>query len=208
VLTISLHESGRVLFPGTGFPDEVGGPNAHGSVVNVALPPGTGDAAWLRAVHAVVPALVGAFSPDVLVSQHGCDSHFLDPLAHLAVSVDAQRAVQVMMHELAHGAAHGRWVALGGGGYEIVDVVPRSWAHLVAIAAHSPVEVETDVPDAWRDHVTTLLGRVAPHRMGDGRDTWFRSWEVGYDPDDAVDRAVMRTRKAVFPVHGLDPWFD
>jgi acetoin utilization protein AcuC len=176
--------------------------------VNVALPPGTGDAAWLRAVHSVVPALLRAFSPEVIVSQHGCDSHFLDPLAHLAVSVDAQRAVQAMVHELAHGVAQGRWVALGGGGYEIVDVVPRSWSHLVAIAAHTPVDPQTEVPQAWRDHVQRLLGRPGPTHMGDGRDTWFRSWEVGYDPDDPVDRAVMRTRKAVFPLHGLDPWFD
>jgi acetoin utilization protein AcuC len=208
VLTISVHESGRVLFPGTGFADDVGGPHAPGAAVNVALPPGTGDAAWLRAVHAVVPALVTSFEPDVLVTQHGCDSHFLDPLAHLAVSVDAQRAVQVSLHELAHGVADGRWVALGGGGYEIVDVVPRSWSHLVGVAAHAPVAADAQVPESWREHVVRLLGRPAPAHMGDGRDTWYRSWEVGHDPDDPVDRAVMRTRRAVFPLHGLDPWFS
>jgi acetoin utilization protein AcuC len=207
VLTISVHESGRVLFPGTGFPGDVGGPHAHGCAVNVALPPGTGDAGWLRAVHAVVQPLVRAFEPDVLFSQHGCDSHFLDPLAHLAVSIDAQRAVQEMLHELAHACAHGRWVALGGGGYEVVDVVPRSWAHLVAIAAHTPVSPLDEVPSSWRDHVLRLLGRPGPAHLGDGRDATFRSWEVGYDPDDPVDRAVMHTRSAVFPLHGLDPWF-
>jgi acetoin utilization protein AcuC len=207
VLTVSVHESGRVLFPGTGFPGDVGGPHAHGYAVNVALPPGTGDAGWLRAVHAVVQPLVRAFEPDVLFSQHGCDSHFLDPLAHLAVSVDAQRAVQEMLHELAHACSRGRWVALGGGGYEVVDVVPRSWAHLVAIAAHTPVSPQDEVPSSWREHVVRLLGRPGPAHMGDGRDATFRSWEVGYDPDDPVDRAVMRTRKAVFPLHGLDPWF-
>lgn len=208
VLTISVHESGRVLFPGTGFADDVGGPQALGAAVNVALPPGTGDAPWLRAVHAVVPALVREFEPDVLVTQHGCDSHFLDPLAHLAVSVDAQRAVQMSLHELAHAAAGGRWVALGGGGYEIVDVVPRSWSHLVGIAAHAPVPAATEVPQSWREHVVRLLGRPGPAHMGDGRDAWYRSWEVGHDPEDPVDRAVMRTRKAVFPLHGLDPWFS
>jgi acetoin utilization protein AcuC len=150
---------------------------------------------------------VHAFQPDVLVTQHGCDSHFLDPLAHLAVSVDAQRAVQVSLHELAHGAAKDRWVALGGGGYEIVDVVPRSWSHLVGVAAHAPVDPQVEVPRAWREHVMRLLGRPGPLHMGDGRDTWYRSWDVGHDPDDPVDRAVMRTRKAVFPLHGLDAWF-
>jgi acetoin utilization deacetylase AcuC-like enzyme len=82
VLTISLHETGMSLFPGTGFANEIGGPEALGSAVNVALPAGTGDAGWLRAFHAVVPQLVGAFAPEVIVSQHGCDSHRLDPLTH------------------------------------------------------------------------------------------------------------------------------
>ena len=91
VLTISLHETGLTLFPGTGFANEIGGPNAQGSAVNVALPAGTGDAGWLRAFHAVVPQLVGAFEPEVIVSQHGCDSHRLDPLTHLNISVDGQR---------------------------------------------------------------------------------------------------------------------
>jgi acetoin utilization protein AcuC len=208
VLTISVHESGRALFPGTGFADELGGRTAEGTAVNVALPPGTGDAGWLRAVHAVVPPLVRAFAPDVLVTQHGCDSHMLDPLAHLAVTLDAQRTVQSTLHDLAHEVCDGRWVATGGGGYEVVDVVPRSWAHLVAIAAHRPLPPETEVPQRWRDHVSMLTGHRGPLRMTDGVQPWWRSWEVGYDPDDAVDRAVMATRKAVFPLHGLDPWFD
>jgi len=159
-------------------------------------------------VHAVVHPVVRAFAPDVLVTQHGCDTHFLDPLAHLAVSLDAQRAAAVSLHELSHEVCDGRWLATGGGGYEVVDVVPRSWAHLVGIAAHAPVAPTTDVPVDWLDHVRRLLGRQGPARMTDGRDPWFRSWEVGYDPEDAVDRAVMATRKATFPLHGLDPWFD
>ena len=91
VLTISMHESGRYLFPGTGFPEDVGGPGAEGYAVNIALPPGTTDAAWLRAFHAVVPPLLAEFRPEVLVTQQGCDSHVLDPLAHLGLTVDAQR---------------------------------------------------------------------------------------------------------------------
>ncbi len=95
MLTISLHETGQALFPGTGFPTDVGGPGAEGSAVNVALPPGTGDAGWLRAFHAVVPPVVRAFGPDVLVTQHGCDSHMDDPLAHLmlSASTDSGRAI-------------------------------------------------------------------------------------------------------------------
>src|SRR4051794_5716923 len=124
VLTISLHETGQMLFPGTGFPVDLGGPGALGSAVNVALPPGTGDGGWLRAYHAVVPPLVREFRPDVLVTQQGCDSHVDDPLAHLMLSVDGQRASYLALHDLAHEVSAGRWVATGGGGYAVVEVVP------------------------------------------------------------------------------------
>jgi acetoin utilization protein AcuC len=208
VLTISLHETGRVLFPGTGDAADVGGGDAAGAAVNVAFPPGTGDAGWLRAFDAVVPALLRAFDPDVLVTQHGCDSHVLDPLAHMALSLDAQRASYAALHDLAHSYARGRWVAVGGGGYEVVDVVPRAWAHLVAIAAHRPVEPTARVPDGWRLYVQERVGRPGPARFTDGRDASFTPWSRGHDPADPVDRAVMATRRAVFPLHGLDPWFD
>src|SRR3954451_20216865 len=208
VLTISLHETGRVLFPGTGDAADVGGGKAAGSAVNVAFPPGTGDAGWLRGFHAVVPPLLRAFAPDVLVTQHGCDSHALDPLAHLALSLDAQRASYVALHDLAHELCEGRWVATGGGGYEVVDVVPRAWAHLVGIAAHRPIEPSSDVPPAWREYVQARCGRPAPGRMTDGAYPDSKSWATGYDPADPIDRAVLATRKALFPLHGLDPWFD
>jgi acetoin utilization protein AcuC len=208
VMTISLHETGRVLFPGTGFAGDTGGPRADGSAVNVAFPPGTSDGPWLRAFHAVVPPLVRAFEPQILFTQQGCDSHALDPLAHMALSLDCQVESYKALHELAHEAAGGRWVAVGGGGYELVDVVPRAWSHLVGIAAHHPIDPTTAVPAAWRDYVMERLGRQSPQRMTDGREPWYRSWATGHDPEDAVDRTVMATRKAVFPLHGLDPWFD
>lgn len=208
VTTISVHESGHTLFPGTGYPGDVGGAGAEGTAVNVALPAGTGDAGWLRAIHAVVRPVVREVRPQVLVTQHGCDTHVLDPLANLRVSVDGQRAAAMMMHELAHEVTGGRWLALGGGGYELVDVVPRAWAHLVGVAAHHPVEPTTAVPEAWLDYVTAALGQPGPRRMTDGEPASFATWESGYDPADPVDQAVMATRKAVFPLLGLDPWFD
>jgi acetoin utilization protein AcuC len=205
VLTISLHETGQMLFPGTGFPEDNGGPNAEGHAVNVALPPGTADAGWLRAFHAVVPPLVREFAPDVLVTQHGCDSHTEDPLAHLMLTVDGQRASYVALHDLAHEVCGGRWVATGGGGYAVVDVVPRSWTHLMAIVGGRPLEPATDVPPGWRAHVLTRLGRQGPFRMTDGRAPVYRDWSQGYDPSTWLDRAINATRTAVFPVHGLDP---
>ncbi|APY90875.1 acetoin utilization protein AcuC [Streptomyces alfalfae] len=207
VLTVSLHEHPRTLFPQTGWPEETGaGGTAEGSAVNVALPAGTGDAGWLRAFHAVVPELLAEFRPQVLVTQHGADTHFDDPLAHLAVSLDAQRAVQVACHGLAHEHADGRWVALGGGGYAVVDVVPRSWTHLVAIAAGRPVEPATPIPESWRQEAYARTRQLAPGRMTDGR--WpvdWRGWEAGYDPADRLDQAVLAARRAAFPLRGLLP---
>ncbi|MFE0533485.1 acetoin utilization protein AcuC [Streptomyces nigra] len=202
VLTISLHEHPATLFPQTGWPQETGA--AEGAAVNVALPAGTGDEGWLRAFHAVVPELLADFRPQVLVTQHGADTHFEDPLAHLAVSLDAQRAVQVSCHELAHEYADGRWIALGGGGYAVVEVVPRSWTHLVAIAAGRPIEPTTPIPERWRQEVYARTRQLGPARMTDGR--WpasWADWEDGYDPADRLDQAVLATRKAVFPLRGL-----
>ncbi|MEU9148202.1 acetoin utilization protein AcuC [Streptomyces sp. NPDC048349] len=203
VLTVSLHEHPRTLFPQTGWPQETGGAAAEGSAVNVALPAGTGDEGWLRAFHAVVPELLADFRPQVLVTQHGADTHFEDPLAHLAVSLDAQRAVQESCHRLAHEYADGRWLALGGGGYAVVDVVPRSWTHLVAIAAHRPVDPVTAVPASWRDEVYARTRQLAPARMTDGREVAWRAWDAGYDPADRTDQAVLATRRAVFPLRGM-----
>ncbi|MFG2114888.1 acetoin utilization protein AcuC [Streptomyces sp. NPDC048718] len=206
VLTISVHEHPRTLFPHTGWPQETGatGPG-EGSAVNLPLPAGTGDEGWVRAFHAVVPELLADFRPQVLVTQHGADTHFEDPLTHMAVSLDAQRAVQVACHDLAHSYAEGgRWLALGGGGYAVVDVVPRSWAHLVAIAAHAPVDPESVIPPSWRDEVYARTRQPGPRRMTDGR--WpvaWREWTDGYDPADRLDQAVLATRRAAFPARGL-----
>jgi acetoin utilization protein AcuC len=202
VLTISLHESPRTLFPGTGFPEETG---AGGTSVNVALPAGCGDQGWLRAFHAVVPPLLRDFDAEILVSQHGCDSHALDPLANLMLSLDGQRTAYQELHKLAHETAGGRWVATGGGGYELVQVVPRAWTHLIAELAGVPVDPETRTPEEWRAFVRQRTGEVPPLTMTDGRNPEYRDISQGFDPADPIDRAIMATRKAVFPFHGLDP---
>ncbi len=150
VMTVSLHETPACLFPGTGYPTETGGPGAEGTAVNVALPPGTTDAGWLRAFHAVVPAALRAFQPTVLVTQHGCDSHTHDPLADLDLSLDGQRASYLALADLADELCDGRWVSTGGGGYAVLNVVPRAWTHLLGLVSGQPIPPETPIPQAWR----------------------------------------------------------
>lgn len=204
VLTISLHETPLTLFPGSGFPAETGGPAAAGGAANVALPPGTDDAGWLRAFHAVVPALLRAFRPQLLVTQCGADSHRLDPLADLRLTVDGQRAAYLVLRALADELCDGRWVATGGGGYALVEAVPRAWTHLLAAATGEPLAPATLTPPRWRALAAARRPRAeVPLRLTDGADPSYRPWQPG--GDDPVDRAVTATRRAVFPLHGLDP---
>ncbi len=149
VLTFSIHESGRHLFPGSGAADDVGTGVAAGTVVNVPMEPSTGERAWLDAVRLLVPELAAAFGPDVIVSQHGADSHAWDPLAHLRVTTTAMGAVARLVDAVAHRHAGGRWLATGGGGYDAYRVVPRMWAHVWLAGAHR--EVPSATPAEWRD---------------------------------------------------------
>ena len=204
VLTISMHEHPSTLFPGTGLPEESGGRDAQGMSVNVALPAGTRDAHWLRAFDAIVPPLLKAFRPQILVTQHGCDSHALDPLAHLMLTIDGQRMAAEALHRLAHEHAEGRWLLFGGGGYAVVDVVPRIWTHVLAEAAHRPIPPDTELPESWRSFAAQRAGRLAPRSMSDGQQPQPRPWANGFDPADPIDRAVLATRRAVFPQHGLE----
>jgi acetoin utilization protein AcuC len=205
VLTISLHEHPATLFPGTGLPTDTGGPQAEGAAVNVAVPAGTADSAWLRAFHAVVPPLVREFRPQILVSQHGCDTHRTDPLANLQLTIDGQRTAHAAIHRLAHEVTDGRWLLTGGGGYQLVQVVPRSWTHLLAEAAGRPIDPAAPTPAGWQEYVSDVSFEAAPEVMTEGGDGTFSPFETGYDPADPVDQTVMATRNAVFPLHGLMP---
>ncbi len=182
VLTISVHQHPATLFPYTGLPAETGGPGAEGSAVNVALPARTGDASWLRAFHATVPPLLAQFRPQILVSQHGADTHRRDPLARLELSIDAQRAAHAAIHALAHEAAGGRWLLTGGGGYDLVQVVPRTWTHLLAEAAGQPVDPGTQTPGRWREYVARRTGLTAPGQMTEGTPAVFEPFESGCNP--------------------------
>src|SRR6266516_4880392 len=205
VLTIGLHEHPESLFPGTGYPTDSGGPAAEGSAINVALPALTGDAGWLRAFHAVVPPLLREFRPQILVSQHGCDSHRDDPLTNLELTIDAQRAAHAAIHRLAHETAGGRWLVTGGGGYEVVQVVPRTWTHLLAEAAGRPLDPAIPTPPGWPDYVARRTRAAAPEFMTEQAPARYPSFDAGYDPGEPIHQAILATRNAVSPLHGMMP---
>lgn len=142
VLTISLHQDGRTLFPGTGFVEEIGSGPGRGYSVNVPLPPYTFDDAYLWAFHQIVPPLLDHFEADILVTQLGVDTHYLDPLASLSLTTYGHKALFEALNVLAP-----CWLALGGGGYN-PDVVPRAWA--LAFGVMSEQSLPDELPPRYR----------------------------------------------------------
>jgi acetoin utilization protein AcuC len=150
VLTISVHESGEYLFPGTGSEDEIGSGEAAGSCLNVPLPPFAGDEAILEALVRVVEPAVRRFRPTILVTQTGCDTHHDDPLTDLAATLSLYPQLADRLHSLSHEVCEGRWLILGGGGYDPADVTPRAWTAFIGSVLG---EDTTDVglSDSWID---------------------------------------------------------
>lgn len=199
VLTISLHESGRFLFPGTGAVDDVGGPAALGSAANLPMYPGTTGTLWLEAFDAVVEPLVRAFDADVMVTQLGCDSHATDPLAHLSLTVDDMAAIYRRLHRLAHETADGRWVAFGGGGYQLVQVVPRAWT--LAFAEMAGRRLPIDTPMGWQEFVVERTGAVPPRSFTD--DPVRVSEAMGQQARRGLDETIAAARRLILPFHGI-----
>ncbi|MCJ7709315.1 MAG: hypothetical protein MUQ32_00635, partial [Chloroflexi bacterium] len=200
-LTLSIHESGRYLFPQTGFIDELGEGRAAGTSVNLPLEPYTGAVAWLTAVRTLVPTLAAVFGPDVVVSQHGADSHAWDPLAHLRVTTTAMAQAARLVDAVAHRWAAGRWLATGGGGYDAYRVVPRAWALTWLAGAHREPAEET--PIAWRERWESAAAAFGTPGMPA---TFLDTSNAGLPPGPAQEAAderslaiLARVRATVLP---------
>ncbi|WP_028545033.1 acetoin utilization protein AcuC [Paenibacillus taiwanensis] len=158
VMTYSIHETGKFLFPGTGFVYERGAGEGFGSCVNVPLEPYTEDESWLECFQDTIEQVTHSFKPDIIISQHGCDAHALDPLSHMHCSMRIYKEMPRIIHQLAHTYCEGRWVALGGGGYEIWRVVPRAWSLLWLEMTDHPLIKQLNeaplkpIPTAWMEH--------------------------------------------------------
>ena len=193
VLTYSIHESGHSLFPGTGMIEETGGPDAPGLAVNTPLDEGSGDESWWSMLELVLPALASSFHPTFIVSQHGCDSHALDPLAHLRLTTASVHRAARLVDRLAHEHAEGRWLATGGGGYDAYRVVPRAWALVWLAQAHREPPEET--PASWRERWTAegeAFGQAPlPSALIDPAGT------VAAESDERVERNRQRAQAAL-----------
>ncbi|OUM98722.1 MAG: histone deacetylase [Paenibacillaceae bacterium ZCTH02-B3] len=175
VFTFSIHETGKYLFPGTGFPHERGESAGYGACLNVPLEPYTEDDSWLECFTAALERITRAFRPDVIVSQHGCDAHAFDPLAHIHCSMRIFREIPRLIHQLAHAFCGGRWIAAGGGGYDHWRVVPRAWSLLWMEMCDHPLLKDIDrsererpalLPESW-------AAFKSPRRPGDMPAAWM-----------------------------------
>ncbi|MSQ11093.1 MAG: acetoin utilization protein AcuC [Dehalococcoidia bacterium] len=188
VLTVSLHESGRSLFPGTGFAEETGTGRGRGYSVNVPLAPYTGDDVYLWAFREVVPPLLNVFKPDVLVTQLGIDTHFKDPLTHLKLTVQGFGQVVEELGEL----APGKWLALGGGGYDI-SAVTRGWT--IAFGRMLGTTWPNEVPASFQER----------YGLKELYDAAYVDPDLQHRADVRrfAEQSVAAVRRLVFPFHGL-----
>ncbi|RAP78088.1 acetoin utilization protein AcuC [Paenibacillus montanisoli] len=179
VCTYSIHETGKYLFPGTGFVHERGIDAGFGTSINMPVDPYTEDDSWLACFSETIAKAAAAFKPDVIVSQHGCDAHAYDPLSHIHCSMRIYQAMPAIIHRLAHSYAGGRWVAVGGGGYDLWRVVPRAWSlvwlemseHPIA-AALSGAEANEPLPAAWLDKWADRSPSALPTHWLDDLNDW------------------------------------
>jgi len=168
VLTISFHESGKFLFPGTGNTNEVGEGRGKGYAINFPLLPGTSNKMFLKLFRYCIPRLLEAFAPDVLFTQLGVDMHFNDPLTQMGLSISVYRDVAQTMRTTARDYCQNRWIAVGGGGY-LMTVVPRAWT--IFLSRMLGVELKNELPQSWINEVKELVPyEETPYLLWDRND--------------------------------------
>lgn len=150
VCTLSIHETGRYLFPGTGNITERGSGKGYGYCFNIPMDAFTEDESWLDAYRQSIHEVAAFFKPDIILTQNGADAHYYDPLTHLSTSMSTFKEIPKLAHEIAHKYCQGRWIAVGGGGYDIYRVVPRAWS-LIWLAMTQQDQYDARLPKEWID---------------------------------------------------------
>lgn len=151
VCTLSIHETGRYLFPGTGAVTERGNGEGYGTSFNIPLDAFTEDGSFLEVYETAIREVIAHFKPDVILTQNGADAHYFDPLTHLYSTIKTYEVIPKIAHELAHEFCEGRWIAVGGGGYDIWRVVPRAWS-MVWLAMTNQQVPTGAIPKEWLDN--------------------------------------------------------
>jgi len=187
VLTISLHQTGRLLFPGTGDVSEIGTGPGRGYAVNIPLAPYTFDDVYLWAFDQVVPSLVQKYHPDIVVTQLGADTHYLDPLTQLSLTTDGYSEIVEKIKALS-----ARWIAVGGGGYEISGVV-RLWT--LAYGKMLGIDWPDEIPSEFQE----LYGiKILRDKEEPKINPKFRPLAKEF-----AEKTVNDIKKLIFPLHGL-----
>ncbi|MBS4173843.1 acetoin utilization protein AcuC [Bacillus sp. FJAT-49736] len=151
ICTVSIHETGRYLFPGTGNVNEWGTGKGYGYSFNIPLDAFTEDESWLECYSTSVKKIAEYFKPDIILTQNGADAHYYDPLTHLSATMKIYREIPKLAHELAHQYCGGKWIAVGGGGYDIWRVVPRAWSLLWHEMTNNDIKDST-LPASWLEY--------------------------------------------------------
>jgi acetoin utilization protein AcuC len=196
VCTFSIHETGRYLFPGTGNVNERGHGAGYGYSFNIPVDAFTEDESWIAAYTTALREIADFFRPDVIVTQNGVDAHYYDPLTHLSVTMKTYRAIPKLAHEIAHEYCGGRWIAVGGGGYDIWRVVPRAWA-LLWLEMTGRADVSGPLPDEWRKRWQPLSPVTLPLEWDDPDDLYPpipRKAEISEKNAQTVEKALYFIR--------------
>ncbi|HEX6132898.1 MAG TPA: acetoin utilization protein AcuC [Longimicrobiales bacterium] len=197
VLTLSFHESGAFLYPGTGFVEEMGEGDGYGYSVNVPLDPHTDDDSFLDCMRTLVPRIADVFGPDVIVLQAGCDSHVLDPLTDLRCTTRLHRDATQLVCDVADAVCSGRVVATGGGGYAIHQVVPRAWTLVWSVL--SDLDPGTALPPDYIEMVERECACTVPRTLVDAPDAFERT-QPSVDAAKANRATVDAVRRKCLPL--------
>ncbi|WP_227936871.1 acetoin utilization protein AcuC [Alkalihalobacillus deserti] len=149
VCTLSIHETGRYLFPGTGQVHEKGSGKGYGFSINVPVDAFTEDESFIDIYKNAFREVTAFFKPDVILTQNGADAHHFDPLTHLCSTIKTFKEIPKLAHELAHEYCDGRWIAVGGGGYDIWRVVPRAWSYIWLTMTGQIDSLQQEIPESW-----------------------------------------------------------
>ncbi|MDM5330690.1 acetoin utilization protein AcuC [Neobacillus sp. CF12] len=195
VCTLSIHETGRYLFPGTGNVSERGQGKGYGYSFNIPVDAFTEDESWLHVYRQSLKEVAEFFKPDVILTQNGVDSHYYDPLTHLSASMKIYREIPKLAHEMAHQYCGGKWIAVGGGGYDIWRVVPRAWS-LIWMEMTENSNCYGSLPQDWLDYWQEKAPVNLPVNWDDPDDMYKpipRKAEI-------TEKNLLTLEKALYPI--------